>query len=163
MPYKDKEARAEYLRAYYKANREKLLLASAENYKANKDKRRAYQQAYYDANKEKIKEYQKAHVAAKREQVLARHKDYALRNSEKRKLYREANKQAALAYGKKYREARREDIRAKEKAACSSCSPSYVRRRLTRRGFPKQYITRELVEVSAYNIQIRRHIKEMTA
>ena len=50
MPWKDKEKRKEYLKEYYRNNKEKIL-----------EKNREYSKDYRENNKEKIKEYNKGY------------------------------------------------------------------------------------------------------
>ena len=74
----------EYRRAYYAANRDKVL---------------EYRRAYYEANREKVLEYQRAYREANREKVL-----------EGQRAYREANREKVLEGQRAYREANREKV-----------------------------------------------------
>ena len=56
-----KKKKAAYWRAYYEANREKIL---------------AYQRVYYEKNREKKLAYQRAYDAAHREEIAARQSAY---------------------------------------------------------------------------------------
>jgi len=49
-----KEERAAYNKAYYQANREKLIALRATYYQANKEKIAVKKAAYYQANREKV-------------------------------------------------------------------------------------------------------------
>jgi hypothetical protein len=133
MPFRDKEKRAAYMKAYYKANREKRKAYLAKNkdhivaskkayYKANKEKLNArskahreasdkeqlaaYQKAYYKANKEKLKAYSKAFRETNKEKISIYQKAYHEANYERGsgKAYYEANKEKINAYHKAYRE-----------------------------------------------------------
>ena len=56
-----KKKKSAYFRAYYEANREKIL---------------AYQRVYYEKNREKKLAYQRAYDAAHREEIAARQSAY---------------------------------------------------------------------------------------
>lgn len=71
---KTKEERAAYRKAYYQANRKKILAQQAIYNEDTKEEKAAYDKAHYEANKEKIsarkvtyyqanKEKSKAHIA----------------------------------------------------------------------------------------------------
>ena len=96
-----KEEKAAYNKAWYEANREKLLAKR----EANKEERAAYDRAYYAANKEEKLANKKAYYEANKEVVLA-----------KQKAYYEANKEAVRVRHKAWREANKEEVRAYRKA-----------------------------------------------
>ena len=75
----------EYRRAYYAANRDKVLEYRRAYYEANREKVLEYQRAYYEANREKVLEGQRAYREANREKVL-----------EGQRAYREANREKVL-------------------------------------------------------------------
>ena len=58
MPYKNKEEKAAYNKAYREANKEKVAAYMKAYYEANKEKRAAQQKAWHQANKEKTAAYQ---------------------------------------------------------------------------------------------------------
>ena len=60
----------EYRRAYYEANREKVLEYQRAYREANREKVLEYQRAYREANREKVLEGQRAYREANREKVL---------------------------------------------------------------------------------------------
>ncbi|MBI3972011.1 MAG: hypothetical protein HY332_12035 [Chloroflexi bacterium] len=61
-------------REHYRKNREKLLEYSREYYQDNKDKIRAKSKRWYDENRERKSEYWKQYYRAHREAVLARNR-----------------------------------------------------------------------------------------
>ena len=69
--------RTEYMRAYYLANRERILAYSKERYRKNKE--RCYA---------KVREWQKAHPLENSEL----HRKYYLRHAEERRAYQRAYK-----------------------------------------------------------------------
>ena len=75
----------EYRRAYYEANREKVLEYQRAYREANREKVLEGQRAYREANREKVLEYQRAYREANREKVL-----------EGQRAYREANREKVL-------------------------------------------------------------------
>ena len=91
MPYKCKEEKAAYQKAYYEANKEKSKASMKAYYEANKEKKLAYMKAYQKANKEKKKAYRKA-------------------NKEKIKAYREANREKMASFNARRRALKRKQI-----------------------------------------------------
>ena len=75
----------EYRRAYYAANRDKVLEYQRAYREANREKVLEGQRAYREANREKVLEYQRAYREANREKVL-----------EGQRAYREANREKVL-------------------------------------------------------------------
>ena len=67
------EQRAEYMRTYRKANRERLSAYQRAYYHAHREKRAAYQRA----NRERIAEQQRAYYQAHREQIAERKRNSA--------------------------------------------------------------------------------------
>ena len=88
---------------------------------------RARNKAYYEANKEKIIARSKAYQEANREASLARKKAWYQANKEAQRVSRkakyQANKESELARSKAYREANKEEIRAQMKARYTSDIP----------------------------------------
>ena len=68
MPFKCKEAKKAYNKAYKEANKEKLKAY----YEANKEKVKVYNKAYYEANKEKVKAHRVAYCQANKEMFAAK-------------------------------------------------------------------------------------------
>ena len=68
MPFKCKEAKKAYNKAYKEANKEKLKAY----YEANKEKVKVYNKAYYEANKENIKAHRVAYCQANKEMFAAK-------------------------------------------------------------------------------------------
>ena len=71
-----KEERAEYNKAYYKANKEKFAEYNKAYYEANKEKRAERNKAYYETNKEKFAERWKAYREVNKERLVERNKEY---------------------------------------------------------------------------------------
>ena len=98
-----KEKQKAYNKAYYAANRERLL-----------EQKRVYQRAYSEANKEKVAAQHKSWYEANREQINAQHKAYYEANREeinaKRKAYREANREKACVNSARRRALKRKQI-----------------------------------------------------
>lgn len=105
----DKAARAERLdsrrrkesdrqKAWYAANRAKVLAKQKAYKEANREKIAAQQKVYRAANREKISDLQKAWYQANRERVLAKQKEY-----------QEANRERIAEYQRAYRRRRAAD------------------------------------------------------
>ena len=92
MAYKNKEKQ----KAYYQANKEKILERRKVYREANKDKISDINKAYRKANKEKIAEYQKAHYQANKEKI-----------AEQKKAHYQANKEKIAEHQKAYVSQRR--------------------------------------------------------
>ena len=109
MPFKSKEERLAYDKAYSKAW-----------YEANKEKRKAYNKAYYEANKEKIKAYNKAYYEANKEDNKEDNREraraYHEANKEKVKAYKETNKEKIKVTRKAYYEGNKEKLKAYREA-----------------------------------------------
>jgi hypothetical protein len=73
----------EYNKAYYAANREKMLEASRLWHKQNKRYRPESYFAWREANKERIREYQKQWKIDNRDRFLSRLRDWQKRNHHK--------------------------------------------------------------------------------
>ena len=104
----------EYRRAYYAANRDKVLEYRRAYYEANREKVLEYQRAYREANREKVLEGQRAYREANRDKVLEYRRAYYEANREKvleyQRAYREANREKVLEGQRAYREANREKV-----------------------------------------------------
>jgi hypothetical protein len=110
-------------RAYYEANREKVLEKERTYREANREKVLEYKRAYHEANREKIAEQKRAYYEANREKFLEKERKYREANREKvllsKRTYREANREKVLEKDRTYREANREKFllrRASERA-----------------------------------------------
>ena len=99
MPFKCKEERLAYAKAYYKANKEKRLAYQKVYREANKEQLSAQNKAYYETNKEEILAQKKAYQKANREEISA-----------KKKVYRQANKELGIAANAKRRALKRKQI-----------------------------------------------------
>ena len=82
MPYKDKEKRREYSKAYYEANKEAITEYKKAYREANKEVIAEYEKAYYQSNKEAIAEKNKAYYEANKEAMCEYHKAYIKTNKE---------------------------------------------------------------------------------
>ena len=126
---RDYEIRGEHLtgaraaqRAYYEANREKILEYQRAYYKANREKISESKRAYREANREKIAEYQRAYYKANREKI-----------SESKRAYREANREKISEYQRAgVREYRREHNMSQaalaKQVGCSQMMISFIER-----------------------------------
>lgn len=101
--------KAQYGRAYYLRNRERILASCKEYRERNKEAKRARDKAYYEANKKKILAYnkspkgravQKKSREANREKLRERHREWRENNREHLRAYkkrrREQNPHIAL-------------------------------------------------------------------
>lgn len=79
----NREKKAEYFRAYNKANREKVNAKSRAWGKANPEKKAAYTRAYYQANSEKANASKRAWREAHPEEARAKDRAYREANHEK--------------------------------------------------------------------------------
>ena len=82
LPYA-KRKRAEYNRAYYEANRDKVTEYQRAYYEANRDKVTERQRAYYEANRDKVTERKRAYREANRDKVEERKRAYYEANRDK--------------------------------------------------------------------------------
>ena len=93
-----KEERREYMKAYYKANRNKMKEYASSYRESNKDKIKAYREAnkeknkayyrdYFIANKAKRKEYDKAYYEANKDRIKARKETYHKSKKHKPTVY----------------------------------------------------------------------------
>ena len=108
--------RAAYCRAYYKANREKILEKHRTYYQANRDRIILRSKVYNEANREAICQRQRTYHKANREKINAR-----------KRAYREAHRDEINAKQRAARQADPEKVRAyhrayyaKRKAAASA-------------------------------------------
>jgi len=107
-------------KAYYEANKERVLAQKKAHYEANKERVLAQKKAYREANKERVLAQKKAHYEANKERVLAQKKAYREANKEsiaaQQKAYYEANKESIAAQQKAHREENKERVLAQQKA-----------------------------------------------
>ena len=90
-----KEEKAAYDKAYYAANREKIIGSKREKYEVDKVYREqaiARARSYRESNGEKVRTKDKAYYEANKEKLLA-----------KRKAYREANRERVSSLKARYR------------------------------------------------------------
>ena len=100
-----KRKRAEYQRAYYEANRDKVAERQRAYREANRDKVAERQRAYREANRDKVAEYQRAYYEANRDKV-----------AERQRAYYEANRDKVAEYQRAYYEANRDKVAERQRA-----------------------------------------------
>lgn len=92
-------------KAFYEANKDKILAKQRAYWETNKEKLVVRKKAYWEANKKKLAESKKAFYKANRKKILDR-----------TKAYQEANKEKAAAYKKDWYQANKEKILKQRKA-----------------------------------------------
>ena len=100
------------MKAYYKANKEKILARKKAYYKANKEKVNAVQKAYNLANKEKIAAKNKAWYLKNKEIHAVRKKAYKLANKEKIEIHNTERRALRLKIEAKMTEADKKNYKA---------------------------------------------------
>jgi hypothetical protein len=171
---KTKEELKEYLRLYYQANKDKIKLST----KVNESKRREDPEVRAKELK-RSREKQKNYYLNNTEKCKARDKAWRLRNPEKAKLkeaeyrlkHRDVRLIASREYHGKFKEAinaknrekyasdygevrTKQQNRSKKKAA--TLTDGYILNQLTSKGFPKESITKELIDVKRIIIKTKR-------
>lgn len=132
------ETRRAYRRAYYIANREKLLAAQRTRREKDPAAEAAYQRAYRAANKEKLREYAKkrSHLRNGNPDKLAYNRKYYAENKERYKengrAWVEAHRDKANANGKRWKDANREQVRAASRAAYAAAKEAHRIRRIAK-------------------------------
>ena len=134
MAYKDLEKKKAYDKAYFKANKDKILAQNKAWYEANKNEKKAY----YEANKDKIKARKKAYFKANKDKILAQQKEYY-----------EASKDKILARSKAYNEANKDKILAQQKEYYEANSAYYIEKAIFR-----QNLLNKLQRPSWYNSKL---------
>jgi hypothetical protein len=128
-----REARLAYHRAYYAANKERLLSQSRARKRSNAEHKRKQDREYYVANKKKIAEYWRS---AEGKQVLSRYRQKVAKDperlSQKRvkdrqysKDYRERHPEQRKRSAKKYRDSHREQIKSQIAASIAKSPERY--------------------------------------
>mgnify|MGYP001568473679 CR=1 FL=1 len=139
-------------RAYYQANRERILAQKKAYNQANREKIAERKKAHYHANREKDAAQRKARYQNNREEVLAQRKAYGQANREKRasyaKAYHAANKEKISAQKKAYSQANKEKIAAKNKAY-------YAANKEKANEQNKAYIKKRRSEDSIFDLKLR--------
>jgi hypothetical protein len=109
----DENALSTYQKEYYAANKERIKARVKAYKKANHEKITSYQKQYRIENLERVKATQKAHYAANKEKVKEHVREYASTNSEKvqsrSKKYYKNNRDKLLAKKKEYHETHMEE------------------------------------------------------
>ena len=115
-----KEEKKAYQRAYYIANKEKVMARAKAWDEANKEKVAARKAAWSEANRERLKANRRSHYVENRDAILSKQKEWRDSNKEikakRDKAYREANKESISIQKRAYREANKEKIAAGKKA-----------------------------------------------
>lgn len=121
----EQDKKREYDKAYYKANKEKILARCKEYREANKDNIHLYQKQYcikhkacrsdyYKANKEKLQAQMKVYKEINKDKLKAQRKVFHEANREKHKIYAKnynaINKEKNKEYKKSYYLANKEII-----------------------------------------------------
>jgi hypothetical protein len=123
MTPEEREAKREYRRKYYAANRDAIIAKVASHYRANQEQRKEYARQHYAANRESHRaagaEYRLAHAARRRDQQAA----YRAANREKilarMRMRYAANRSAVLARARETRKAYRGTASARQKRRLS--------------------------------------------
>jgi hypothetical protein len=96
MKTNKEQEKKEYFKAYYKANKEKILLQKKEYQEQNKDKIKKYNKEYKQINKDKIKnnsdtetrkEYLKKYYQDNKEKMKEQRAEYLSNNRDKQRAY----------------------------------------------------------------------------
>ena len=165
-----------YRKAYYEANKEKIIARMAEWKRNNPDKMKEHGKAYRARNKERIADSSKAYHEANRDAInvkarlryaadidrqRGRSKQYRATNKEKRKAtcanYRQRNREAIAMWDKNYNAANkcRHSARARERT--EKLPDSLIRNRLIGKGW--KVVPQQLIEVKRLQILIKRELK----
>lgn len=129
-----REAKLAYHRAYYAANKERLLAQSKRYRQAHADQKRKRDREYYIANKDKIAAYWKS---KKGKEVLRRHRKKLAGDPQKMdqkrrmdrqysKAYRQRHPQRRKSSSQKYRETHREQIKSQVAARIARDPEKYM-------------------------------------
>lgn len=130
-------------------------------YAANKDKILAYQKSYYVNNKEQILAYQDFYNENNKEKVASRKKSYSKANEKKvaayQQEYSKENKEKLSAYNKNYRQSNKEKLRAASNSYAKNrkaVDPIFsmrlrikdaINNSLSKKGFTKKSRTHEIL------------------
>lgn len=88
MAHKNKETQKAYHKAYYKANREKLLNRAKAYREAHKEERKVYEKTYREANKQKIADYKKAYREVNKAEITKRDVAYRIQRKKSDPFFR---------------------------------------------------------------------------
>lgn len=159
-----------YQRAYYRANREKLLAQAAERYKADPEARYAYHKKWKEEHKEQHNAVRKAYREANRERLNAQalaaaHRRFA-ENPEAERARRRATKAKIKAKDPQTWNAKQlKWNRASQMKMVAELTDGYVRQRLARenddspRKVSAKDIPQSLVEAKRLQLLILRSLK----
>lgn len=134
----NKEKIAEQKKAYNEDNKEKIAAQNKAYHETNKEKIAERKKAYNEANKEKIAERSKAYREDNKEKIAAQNKAYREDNKEKIAAYREDNKENIAAY---YRARRKSDLIYNLSCRCRG----RIRAAIKAKGFKKTTKTAEML------------------
>lgn len=127
-----KEERKEYMKKYYKNNKEKILEKTSKYHKENKESRRKYYQDYYVNNKKEIDE---------------RNKNWQEENTEYNKKYYIEHSDDIKMKSKEYKIINKEEISKKQKKYLSDVN---VRNR--KNEYMKHYLKKRKEEDPLFNL-----------
>tara|TARA_R110000824_G_scaffold70744_2_gene181439 strand:- start:4021 stop:4737 length:717 start_codon:yes stop_codon:yes gene_type:complete len=153
-------------KVYREANKEKKAEYNKAYNKANKDKINANAKKYNEANKDKISAKNKAYNKANKDKRNANAKKYNEANKDKNKVYMKAWRDANKVYMKVYREANKEEIKSRNKVRLKTDPIFKLKKTLRsnvsvsfkRRGFKKNSRTFDVLGCD-YNTFIK-HIED---
>jgi len=134
----NKEKIVERIKAYNEANKEKIAEQKKAYNEANKEKIAAQNKAYHETNKEKIAERKKAYKQSNKEKIAAQNKAYREDNKEKIAAYRKDNKEKIAAY---CRARRKSDLIYNLSCRCRG----RIRAAIKAKGFKKTTKTAEML------------------
>jgi len=134
----NKKKIVERIKAYNEANKEKIAEQKKAYNEANKEKIAAQNKAYHETNKEKIAERKKAYKQSNKEKIAAQNKAYREDNKEKIAAYRKDNKEKIAAY---CRARRKSDLIYNLSCRCRG----RIRAAIKAKGFKKTTKTAEML------------------
>jgi len=134
----NKKKIVERIKAYNEANKEKIAEQKKAYNEANKEKIAAQNKAYHETNKEKIAQRKKAYKQSNKEKIAAQNKAYREDNKEKIAAYRKDNKEKIAAY---CRARRKSDLIYNLSCRCRG----RIRAAIKAKGFKKTTKTAEML------------------
>ena len=115
-----------------------------------------YLKEYYKENKEKIKEQQKQYLEENKEKIKEQQKQHRKENKGKRKQYRKENREKLSEYHKQYQKENKEKINQQNRKIINELRTSYVKTILKRQGFKSEQITEELIQLKTITLKTQR-------
>ena len=126
-----------YYISYYKKNRDRKIHKSREWYKKNKERHHVSTAKWKTENKELVKKSKKKSA----------------------KKYYEKNKDKLRQYATSYHKLNTQKAREKSKKHTDSISDKYTRKALRKKGFTKDQITPDLIELQRAIIKLKRGVR----